>query len=91
MAPTTDEELKLRLFTGDISMLGPAERFLKVMVDIPFAFKKMELLLFMSSFQEESSSITESFSTLEVSYLIYKPMLTKYYSPVFPSSDVHRL
>ncbi|XP_071907013.1 formin-like protein 3 isoform X1 [Coffea arabica] len=66
MAPTTDEELKLRLFSGDVSQLGPAERFLKVLVEIPFAFKRMESLLFMSSFQEESSSITESFATLEV-------------------------
>ncbi|KAK6142476.1 hypothetical protein DH2020_022824 [Rehmannia glutinosa] len=30
MAPTTDEELKLRLYGGDVSHLGPAERFLKV-------------------------------------------------------------
>jgi len=37
MAPTMDEELKLRLFAGDISQLGPAERFLKSMVAIPFA------------------------------------------------------
>ncbi|KAL3509636.1 hypothetical protein ACH5RR_029037 [Cinchona calisaya] len=66
MAPTTDEELKLRLFSGDVSQLGPAERFLKVLIDIPFAFKRMESLLFMSTFQEETSSIKESFATLEV-------------------------
>lgn len=66
MAPTTDEELKLRLFAGDISQLGPAERFLKSMVAVPFAFKRMESLLLMSSLQEEVSSIKESFTTLEV-------------------------
>ncbi|CAI9090326.1 OLC1v1025077C1 [Oldenlandia corymbosa var. corymbosa] len=66
VAPTTEEELKLRLFSGDLSQLGPAERFLKVIVDIPFAFKRMESLLFMSSFQDETSSIAESFATLEV-------------------------
>ncbi|MCD7469383.1 hypothetical protein HAX54_008357 [Datura stramonium] len=66
MAPTTDEELKLRLFAGDISQLGPAERFLKSIVAIPFAFKRMEALLLMCSLQEEVSSIKESFVTLEV-------------------------
>uniref|UniRef100_A0A3Q7HEN1 Formin-like protein n=1 Tax=Solanum lycopersicum TaxID=4081 RepID=A0A3Q7HEN1_SOLLC len=66
MAPTNDEELKLRLFAGDISQLGPAERFLKSMVAIPFAFKRMEALLLMCSLHEEVSSIKESFATLEV-------------------------
>ncbi|CAI9088523.1 OLC1v1022864C1 [Oldenlandia corymbosa var. corymbosa] len=65
MAPTSDEELKLRVYSGDLSRLGPAERFLKVLVDIPFAFKRLELLLFMCTLQEEVSMVTESFKTLE--------------------------
>jgi hypothetical protein len=66
MAPTTEEELKLRLFSGDLSRLGPADRFLKVLVDFPFAFKRLESLLFMSSIQEEVFNVKESLSTLEV-------------------------
>ncbi|KAL2493934.1 Formin-like protein 3 [Forsythia ovata] len=66
MAPTTDEELKLRLYNGEISHLGPAEQFLKLMVEIPFAFKRLESLLFMSTLQEEVSSVKGSFATLEV-------------------------
>lgn len=66
MAPTTEEELKLRLYSGDLSQLGPAERFLKVLVDIPFAFKRLESLLFMCSIQEEASTLKESFAVLEV-------------------------
>lgn len=66
MAPTSEEELKLRLFNGELSQLGPAERFLKALVDIPFAFKRLESLLFMSSLQEEVSTTKESFATLEV-------------------------
>ncbi|KAI3439801.1 Formin-like protein [Psidium guajava] len=66
MAPTTQEELKLRLFSGEISQLGPAERFLKVLVEIPYAFKRVETLLFMNSAQEEVSSVKESLMTLEV-------------------------
>jgi hypothetical protein len=66
VAPTTEEELKLRLFSGDLSRLGPADRFLKVLVDFPFAFKRLESLLFMSSIQEEVFNVKESLSTLEV-------------------------
>ncbi|GAU41320.1 hypothetical protein TSUD_94010 [Trifolium subterraneum] len=66
MAPTSDEELKLRLFSGDLSQLGPADRFLKAMVDIPFAFKRMEVLLFMCTFKEELTTTMESFAVLEV-------------------------
>ncbi|KAL4348156.1 hypothetical protein GQ457_17G023470 [Hibiscus cannabinus] len=66
MTPTADEELKLRLFAGDINLLGPAERFLKTVVEIPFAFKRIDALLFMSTFPEEAASLRESFLTLEV-------------------------
>ncbi|XP_019052007.1 PREDICTED: formin-like protein 5 [Nelumbo nucifera] len=66
MAPTAEEELKLRLFNGELSQLGPAERFLKVLVDIPFSFKRFDCLLFMGSLQEEASVIKESLATLEV-------------------------
>ncbi|CAA6668764.1 unnamed protein product [Spirodela intermedia] len=65
MAPTTDEELKLRLYAGEISCLGPAERFLKALVDIPFAFKRLDAMLFMGSLQEEISSIKNDFQTIE--------------------------
>lgn len=66
MAPTSDEELKLRLFNGDLSQLGPADSFLKALVDIPFAFKRMEALLFMGTFKEELTTTKESFAVLEV-------------------------
>lgn len=66
MAPTQEEELKLRLFNGEVSQLGPAERFLKALVGIPFAFKRMEALLFMCTLQEEYTVTKESFEALEV-------------------------
>ncbi|KAI3466200.1 hypothetical protein Pfo_022863 [Paulownia fortunei] len=65
MAPTAEEELKLRLYSGEFSQLGPAERFLKGMVDVPFAFKRLESLLFMCTLQEETSMLKESFVVLE--------------------------
>ncbi|XP_019449107.1 PREDICTED: formin-like protein 5 isoform X2 [Lupinus angustifolius] len=66
MAPTSDEELKLRLYNGEVSQLGPADRFLKAMVDIPFAFKRMEALLLMVTLKEELNSTIESLAILEV-------------------------
>lgn len=66
MAPTAQEEMKLRVYDGELSRLGTAERFLKVLVDIPFAFKRMESLLFMCTLQEEASIMRESFVILEV-------------------------
>nr|GEY86525.1 formin-like protein 3 [Tanacetum cinerariifolium] len=66
MAPTQDEELKLRLYNGDINQLGPSERFLKNLVEIPHAFKRLEALLFMSSVHEDYNMAKESFATLEV-------------------------
>ncbi|KAM7267585.1 hypothetical protein ACFE04_009751 [Oxalis oulophora] len=66
MAPTQEEELKLRLFSGPITQLGPAERFLKKLVDIPFAYQRLDSLLFMCSLQEEVASTKESFDTLEL-------------------------
>ncbi|KAL1206516.1 Formin-like protein 5 [Cardamine amara subsp. amara] len=66
MAPTPEEELKLRLYCGEIAQLGTAERFLKSVVDIPFAFKRLEALLFMCTLHEEMAFVKESFQTLEV-------------------------
>ncbi|KAK7272459.1 hypothetical protein RJT34_29066 [Clitoria ternatea] len=66
MAPTDEEELKLRAFPGNLSQLRPADRFLKVMVDIPFAFKRMEALLYMGTLREDLTSTRASFATLEV-------------------------
>jgi hypothetical protein len=66
MAPTPEEELKLRLYCGEIAQLGSAERFLKAVVDIPFAFKRLEALLFMCTLHEEMAFVKESFQKLEV-------------------------
>ncbi|XP_020958542.1 formin-like protein 5 [Arachis ipaensis] len=71
MAPTTDEQLKLRLFTGELSQLSLADQFLKAMVDIPFAFKRMEALLFLSTLKEELNSTIEPFAVLENTMVLF--------------------
>lgn len=69
MAPTKEEELKLRNFTGDISKLGSAERFLRALLDIPFCFKRVDAMLYRANFDGEINYLRKSFQTLEVRWL----------------------
>ena len=69
MKPTDEEEQKLRLYDGDYSQLGIAEQVMKALTDIPFAYKRIAALLFMSSLQEDASNLRDSFIQLEVSHL----------------------
>ncbi|XP_008776710.2 formin-like protein 11 [Phoenix dactylifera] len=66
MSPTADEELRLRLYTGDPARIGPAEQFIKALVDIPFAYQRLDAMLLMASLPEEALSTKQSFSTLKV-------------------------
>ncbi|CAL9115910.1 unnamed protein product [Musa textilis] len=65
MAPTKEEELRLRDYTGDVSKLGLAERFLKTVLDIPFAFKRVDAMLYRATFETEVNYLMKSFETLE--------------------------
>ncbi|XWS45157.1 hypothetical protein CRYUN_Cryun15aG0112400 [Craigia yunnanensis] len=65
MAPTKEEEIKLREYSGDISKLGTAERFLKTVLDIPFAFRRVEAMLYRANFDTEVKYLRKSFQTLE--------------------------
>lgn len=69
MAPTKEEEIKLRDYHGDTSKLGSAERFLKAVLDIPFAFKRVEAMLYRANFDTEVKYLRKSFQTLEVFWL----------------------
>ncbi|CAL0313425.1 unnamed protein product [Lupinus luteus] len=66
MAPTKEEEIKLKNYDGDLSKLGSAERFLKTVLDIPFAFKRVEAMLYRANFEAEVNYLRKSFQTLEV-------------------------
>ncbi|KAJ8567337.1 hypothetical protein K7X08_019545 [Anisodus acutangulus] len=66
MAPTKEEEIKLREYSEDASKLGSAERFLKTVLDIPFAFKRVEAMLYRANFDGEVKDLRKSFQTLEV-------------------------
>ncbi|KAF4355934.1 hypothetical protein F8388_025937 [Cannabis sativa] len=67
MAPTKEEEWKLREYKDESPFkLGPAEKFLKAVLDIPFAFKRVEALLYIANFESEIEYLKRSFETLEV-------------------------
>jgi hypothetical protein len=68
MKPTDEEEQKLRLYDGDFAQLGLAEQVMKALLDIPFSFKRINTLIFMSSLQEDASILRDSFLQLEVSH-----------------------
>lgn len=66
MAPTKEEERKLKEYKDDSPFkLGPAEKFLKSMLDIPFAFRRVEAMLYVSNFESEVEYLKKSFGTLE--------------------------
>lgn len=71
MAPSKEEERKLREYKDESPIkLGPAERFLKAVVDIPHAFRRVEALLYASNFESEVDYLRKSFATLEV-YILF--------------------
>ncbi|GAV68392.1 FH2 domain-containing protein [Cephalotus follicularis] len=66
MAPTKEEERKLKEYK-DVSptKLGPAERFLKALLDVPFAFKRVDAMLYIANFESEIEYLKKCFETLE--------------------------
>lgn len=67
MAPSKEEERKLKEYKDDtLFKLGSAEKFLKAVLDIPFAFKRVDAMLYISNFDSEVDYLKKSFETLEV-------------------------
>lgn len=74
MSPNKDEESKLKEHRDDSPFkLGPAEAFIKAVIGIPFAFKRVDAMLFIADFEHEVSYLKGSFRILEVRFfLVYK-------------------
>lgn len=66
MVPIKEEEAQLSGYKGDINELGSAERFVKAMLDIPYAFLRVEAMLYRETFEDEVVHLRNSFSMLEV-------------------------
>lgn len=73
MAPTKEEEIKLREFKEETSpiKLGPSEKFLKAVLDVPFAFKRVDAMLYIANFESEVKYLKNNFEILEVSIIIF--------------------
>lgn len=67
MVLSNEEELKLKYFKDDsLTRLCPVDAFLKAMLDIPFAFKRVDAMLYIASFYLEINQLRMSYATLEV-------------------------
>ncbi|OIV90863.1 hypothetical protein TanjilG_15596 [Lupinus angustifolius] len=65
MVPTKEEEGKLLSYNGDINELGSAEKFVRAMLIVPFAFQRIEGMLYRETFEDEVVHLRNSFSMLE--------------------------
>ncbi|XP_071690526.1 formin-like protein 2 [Rutidosis leptorrhynchoides] len=66
MAPTTEEEVRLKeLNDASLFELDPAEKFLKAVIGIPFAFKRVDAMLYVSSFDSEIEYLEGSFQIIK--------------------------
>ncbi|KAH7655878.1 Formin FH2 domain-containing protein [Dioscorea alata] len=63
--PTKIEEEKLVNYAGDINNLASAEKFLKAMLEIPFAFLRIKVMLYKQNFDEDVCHLKETFKVLE--------------------------
>ena len=66
MAPSKEEEEKLSSYKGDLNDLDPAEKFIKAFLNIPFAFPRIEAMLYIETFEDEVLHLRKSFDMLEV-------------------------
>jgi hypothetical protein len=79
MAPTKEEERKLKEYRDDSAIkLGPAEKFLKALLDVPFAFRRVDAMLYIANFESEVEYLKKAFENLEVSQLNSLP-----FSPLY--------
>ncbi|KAF7805097.1 formin-like protein 11 [Senna tora] len=65
MVPTKEEEEKLSSYKGNINELGSAEKFVKAMLSVPFAFPRVDAMLYRETFEDEIVHLRNSFSMLE--------------------------
>ncbi|CAN8265711.1 unnamed protein product [Cochlearia groenlandica] len=67
LAPSKEEERKLRSYSdGSVNIkLGPAERFLKELLHVPFVFKRVDALLSVANFHSETKHLRRSFGVVQ--------------------------
>ena len=73
MAPTKEEEQKLKECEDDspVKFGSAAERFLKAVLHIPFAFKRVDAMLYITNIESDVEYLKKCFQTLEVYIYIW--------------------
>lgn len=66
MTPTDEELTRFQEYQGDQTLLGPADRFVQGILQIPSAFERLRTMLFVASYWEELHQIQETIAILEV-------------------------
>ncbi len=69
MSPTDEETTKFQEYQGDPSLLGPADRFILGLLQVPNAFERLDAMLYKASFEEELQHIQDTIVTLQVMIL----------------------
>ncbi|XP_010525272.1 PREDICTED: formin-like protein 10, partial [Tarenaya hassleriana] len=65
MAPDQEEERKLKEYKdGSLIRLGPAEKFLKEVLDVPLGFRRVKALLYVANFVSEIEYLKRSFEVI---------------------------
>jgi Formin Homology 2 Domain len=69
LAPTKEEEFLLLSYRGEASKLNTAERFLKAVLEVPFAMKRIEVILYQARFEANINHLQKSLQTLQVNIM----------------------
>ncbi|XP_010547176.1 PREDICTED: formin-like protein 10 [Tarenaya hassleriana] len=66
MAPSQEEELKLKeIDDNSLIRLGPTEKFLKDVLDVPLGFKRVDALIYVANFDSEVEYLKRSFDVIQ--------------------------
>ncbi|KAG7576421.1 Formin FH2 domain [Arabidopsis thaliana x Arabidopsis arenosa] len=66
VAPSEEEEKKLISYSDDsVIKLGPSERFLNELLNVPFVFKRVDALLSVASFDSKAKHLNTSFGVIQ--------------------------
>ncbi len=67
VAPSDEEKKKFWNYSGNGSDLGPADRFLQGVLEVPNAFSRLNAMLYRAQYQDELHEIQDAIAILEVS------------------------
>ncbi|KAG0581773.1 hypothetical protein KC19_3G008000 [Ceratodon purpureus] len=64
--PSDEEKKKFKNFDEDVTLLGPADRFIYTVLGVPNAWLRLEAMLYKAQFKEELESARASLKTLKM-------------------------